>query len=166
MNTGRYQVAGFPLFVMGALLLSVAACNSTTDLTRDKARKLLDSATQLEVSNVSITRTAYDNARKDGYFTQEMGKEVSGPAAKDFVQYWWYAGTGVLRQPLRCVVSEVTGITDAPLGTGKIVKFTCTLRNVPEAVNRYTGSTSGTRAGSALFKLFDDGWRVANVGLE
>jgi hypothetical protein len=56
---------------------------------------------------------------------------------------------------------EVTGITDAPTDLkGKIAKFTWQYLDLPSAVKRFAVKGG---AGAALFKEYDDGWRIENI---
>jgi hypothetical protein len=79
------------------------------------------------------------------------------------------AGTLVLKPIPRRVV-EVTGISDGPgmvgpPGTVKIVEFTWrwNLEGLPDEVKNAVGQDLKDRKGNALFKLYDDGWRLERI---
>jgi hypothetical protein len=73
-------------------------------------------------------------------------------------------GAATVKVPLKRRAVEVTGIKDAPFDKdSKVVQFTWEYVDVPEPVNRYTGTTAGLHSGEALFKLYDDGWRIEGL---
>ena len=57
---------------------------------------------------------------------------------------------------------EVTGITDAR-GGGKLAEFSWKYKNLPQEIQPFA-CAGGT--GGAIFKLYDDGWRIIEVGVE
>ena len=59
---------------------------------------------------------------------------------------------------------EVTGITDAPTDLkGKLAKFTWNYLDLPSDVKRFAVKGG---AGAALFKEYDDGWRIEDIEYE
>jgi hypothetical protein len=113
--------------------------------------------------NVRVTQEAFQMAKRDGVLNQYLQLTPAGQVY--FTQYWWLAGQATLKgAPLKRKASEVTGITDAPPNVGgKIVDFTWRLSDAPDYVNKYTGTTGSPQKAQALFRLYDDGWRVDGI---
>lgn len=68
------------------------------------------------------------------------------------------------------MIGGVTGITEAELGMGTRVEFTWTWRLTPVGDDvRRAGALqqygAGQHQGQALFKYYDDGWRVEQLEL-
>jgi hypothetical protein len=163
----------FSLTILG--ILALTSCTSigsnSKDLTRAKALPLINAAKELAqpTAQVGVTKECLDIAVRDGFFMASYPTEQLSPkASQHFSKYWYFAGTATLQTPLKRKAIEVTGITDAPIGTGtKVVQFKWEYVDVPDFVNRYTGTTGiPHEEGQALLKLYDDGWRVEEVHIQ
>jgi hypothetical protein len=159
----------FTCGVYRATALAVAifqlSCSSTNskDLSRGTALSILMKYDKLgSEQTVHVSQEAFEMAKHDGVLNNF---QLSPAGQAYFTQYWYLAGQATLKgAPLQKKVSEVTGITDGPPSVGgKIVDFTWQFANTPDFVNKYTGTTGTPQKAQALFKLYDDGWRVEGI---
>jgi hypothetical protein len=68
--------------------------------------------------------------------------------------------------PARREIVEVTGIADAPIGRNlKEVHFRWRYAGLSEVATRYTGQGKTPHESEAIFRLYDDGWRVETITL-
>ena len=60
------------------------------------------------------------------------------------------------------LIVEVTGITDVEIGHGKMVQYRASYS--PQFVKAMKGAVnSNPRTGEAVFRLYDDGWRIEAI---
>ncbi len=167
---------------VAAVVLAFAGC-STTGLDRGKARRLIESYKSFDVpvGRVDCRTEALEAAAKEGILRVKKGRGSPFSFGEQYVPDRWEimpAGekyfaevddgtmscTVKLAAPTKLRLVDVTGIADAPFGTGthmKEVRYTWTL-DLPEPVRRYTG-TKGEGEGNAILRLYDDGWRVEEL---
>jgi len=162
----------FGLVVLFSVLLascSGSAVFNSKELTRTRALALLNKSGKITpTQDILITHEAAKLGINAPWLSPGMDI-VDEPARRYFLRYM---DMGVrrakLRTPLRREMTEVTGISDAPMGQGiKEVDFMWRFSDdVPEFVTKYTGMSSLPREGRATFKLYDDGWRVEEVDFD
>jgi hypothetical protein len=177
-----------PRQILALTLLAVivlAGCTSTgsnsKDLTRAKALTLLNAVKELgePTVQVMVTLDCYNLAQRDGLILarNEMSGDQLSPKAGQYFSFYqgvftadhtWGLGRADLKTPLKRKATEVTGITDAPMESGtKVVQFKWEYVDVPDFVNRYTGTIGiPHKEGEALIRLYDDGWRVEQVHIQ
>jgi hypothetical protein len=154
-----------PLTVL-LTLVTLLLANCSNNLTRTRALAMLNKDALPPVTDLEVTLESFRLARDNGFFESGPDKHAIGEASKYFDTYWWFAGAATLKVPLKRRAIEVTGIKDTPMDkNSKVVQFTWEYIDVPEEINRYTGTTAGVHSGEALFKLYDDGWRIDGLQL-
>lgn len=164
-----------PMLLLTAV--SLAACTSNEQLTRDSVRPIIDrylnsDADKLQVQTsrqgaalgVELGLWEFRGQALGGTTTlTEKGKRYFKSASR-----MWPSGTVLVdltERPQR-MVAEITGIADSPLGPGiKEVQFTWVyLSGQPWLMaNSGSGATAGSDGfplAKALLRRFDDGWRV------
>lgn len=156
-----------------AVLALLASCSKQTELTRDKARSVLTGAIP-SVSQFPLAQSQVKTGQKDGMWrlADRLGIGMLQcqltPKGQTLFKGCWQ-GTANLQgslsghavevlNPVPTSIKEITGITAGGEPGLKQVEFTYTL-DIPENLKRYIRPE--TRAGVALLKLYDDGWRVA-----
>ena len=157
-----------------AVLALLASCSKQTELTRDKARSVLTGAIP-SVSKFPLAQSQVKTGQKDGMWrlVDRLGIGMLQcqltPKGQALFKGCWQ-GTANLQgslsghavevlNPIPTSIKEITGITAGGEPGLKQVEFTYKL-DIPENLKRYIRPE--TRAGVALLKLYDDGWRVAN----
>jgi hypothetical protein len=170
------------------MFLFVAGCGPSKDLTRDKAKDLLDSALVPEQDvNVFLSPSEFIAGKRLGLWGESdpgitfYAFTPTGATYFDDRGLTRYCPSGCvipLKTPVKPHVIEVTGIADPPFANGnepvKIVEYTWNydwstlpdplkqlFSNAPEAVNPMSGQP-GPWKGHRVLQLYDDGWRVAN----
>ncbi len=160
-----------------ALVFLGIACGSR-DLTRQQAQELIEqhqefaleqelTATE-EAARRAIDEHLLEKRPFEGFGTMVDRSTGSGPyrvsvkGLKVFKVVDLYRFT--LQQPIHRKVSEVTGITEDASGT-KVATFLWHFSDLSVTLNRYTGVTTADHEGQALFRRYDDGWRVETVEL-
>jgi hypothetical protein len=144
-------------------------CTSDSNLSRSKAKDLLSQHPTFAapVKVIRITYEAFQTGCNDKLWDCQWGTIL--PKGAEFVTSWRGAGLVILRQQAKREVVEVTGITDAERGQGKVVEFTWKYTGIPAGFARHVGAGGTTPEKSkARFKLYDDGWRLEtlNVNVE
>jgi hypothetical protein len=158
------------LFILLSFCFLIASCGSEK-LTREKAAELIKKSEQIlkEKDYIKLNREAPKKGIKleiwkrhvNKFKLTDKGKKYFSTVGDTFV----FSGTyrAKLITPTEINV-EVTGITDAPTDVkGKLAKFAWNYLNLPSAVKRFAAK-GGT--GAALFKEYDDGWRIEDIAYE
>ena len=135
-------------------LLFVLACSASTELTRGVAKSLLSTHTTL---------TSHKNAVNwvDGGYQEYVAQ--GGPNNPAFAKVVLSANDRevTLNVDVTRAVDEITGISDPPIGQGmKEVQFRWSNRGIPDVMKALL-CLGGT--GRALFRRYDDGWRVDEI---
>jgi hypothetical protein len=114
-------------------------------------------------STVSLAGQALEGGQEEGMWTCAKTCVVTAAGLKYFAGLT--GGQVTLREPLRLEVVQVTGIADAPLGVGlKEVHFQWRPVGLSDVVARYIGQRGSANA-VAVLRLFDNGWRVVQTGV-
>ncbi len=155
--------------------VTVVACSK--DLSRGSAKDLIQKSSDFNTVTAVVAKSeAFDTAVKDNvlkprHFTTLMAKDDgtgSGPYELDDLGKQVFTMVSLnefkLREPLHRQLSDVTGITDGPQpGVTKAAQFKWHFTDLSEPVSKYTGVTNSDHDGEALFRKYDDGWRVEEV---
>jgi hypothetical protein len=152
------------------LCFFVASC-SAEKLTREKAAELIKRSEDISKEKDYIYLNA--EAPKKGikleiwkrkvnkFYLTDKGKQYFSAVGDTF----FFSGSyrAKILTPAEINV-EVTGITDAPTDAkGKLAKFTWQYLDLPSAVKRFAVQGG---LGAALFKEYDDGWRIEDIKYE
>ena len=147
-------------------LLILSACGSgNEDLTRKDAQQAINTAIPAaDKAEVALCSESVESGVQLGLWNQQreltsIGSSVLGPYF-DSLGFWW----GTLRHPVKIRIDEVTGI--AGLGEGSqvaTVEFRWSYADVPEPVHFMVAT--GFLA-EATFRLYDDGWRLDEGGID
>lgn len=131
--------AGFFLaLLIGTIPSTVAALESKTlsrQEAQDKIQKKLDYLVVVQLAEHAVTGSESKSRVVDIRSVDDMKK----------------------------VVLAVTGITDGLLPGSKVAEFTWHFKTVTKQIAERTGARTGDHRGDADFKLYDDGWRLAEV---
>jgi hypothetical protein len=168
--------------ITALVAMAFSASCSADELTRARAAALIEkdsrfssaSVIQLESRGRVLERTKQDAAVVEGLFSEVGTKLV--PTAKG-ARFWKPSpslGTArahrsgcELATPARRRVVEITGIADSLLGVGlKELSFKWKYDSLPSVVARYSGQSSQPHRGRAIFRRYDDGWRLEEISLE
>ena len=155
----------FPMPLIVVATLSVSCSNQ--GFSRSKAFELLNQSREITapVVDIPVTREGFRAADKEGWWRKVTweGQIQEAPARDYFSQYWYMAGTARLKTPIHKKVTEITGISESSGNKNeKEVEFRWEFSDVPDYVKKYAG-LGHQGEGAALFKLYDDGWRVETV---
>lgn len=137
------------------LLFGLTGC-SQNDLSRGRASGLIAASPKF---SEAVSTLQYHESGK------AMWEAHGGLNTRELVQAFAAASPQLtLVNPTHRTVETVTGIANFPLGEGvKEAQFTWRYDPLPRVAARYA-VVSGT--GKALFRQFDDGWRLENLDLE
>ncbi len=162
------------LFFLTSFMMS---CSSSKTLDRDRAKKLMEASKEFAVQP-AVVRISNDDIKRGeqaGYwhvrqnvnmwleFTPEGARLFGGGVRGD-------VSMNLLALPykLRRQLVEITGITDEPrLGQAKVAEFTWNwdFEGVPSEVKQFFQKCA-PRKYYAVFRLYDDGWRLEEYGGE
>ena len=149
--------------VIVSLLWSGSALAAAGTLTREQALRMIQAHPSI-TTPVTTARIGYEElqaALQDGIATQPGAYEaLTEKGRRHFSAYSMIAGATLVR-PLRRVASSVTGIRDS--GTNKIAEFTWHLDGLDSDTARYALLNNADQYGEALFRRYDDGWRIVTV---
>jgi peptidyl-prolyl cis-trans isomerase B (cyclophilin B) len=146
-------------------IVAILGCGEET-LSRPKAAALVEQYDSAEGSGViRVTEKSFEEAYEMKLW--EPGLRVAGQTSVTdgvFSEVSPVASSIKLSQPLAWGVT-VTGIVDAMAAgagpTAKEAQFTAVPKDVPPWLSQADGMKE--RRGVALFRLYDDGWRVESV---
>lgn len=174
-------------FVLCVSVLSGAGCSST-ELTRSKARQIIDSSPEFSKPNQVVSYTLDGQEIQKG-MAQDFWRRretwgrgelvLTNSGSTFFVSALLDLGetkaTVTLSPTSRRLVKEVTGIADAPALSGgsgapntlKMVEFTWDWddKSFPPGLKAFLGKLGkpSPANGSAILRLYDDGWRLEHV---
>jgi hypothetical protein len=171
----RFRPHNAYLFVSLTLIFALGisfGCSATGALSRPKAKALIEASDDFQRMHiVKLSNEGVKRGQDEGLWillvidmrlspqAQQIFKEITGEYMKGH--------KATLQTPVKARVIEVKGIADATSLTGgtsqmKETEFTWDYENLPSMVRRYA-TQGGT--GSALFRLYDDGWRIQKIKL-
>jgi hypothetical protein len=153
--------AGFPKQEIARL------CDTTEGLDRDAAKKLIQANAKFSepVSVVPMNIQPSELALREGILVDPFRNgrwQPSEEGKKYFTSIIPHTYMVTLANPLHREVVEVTGITEGSGGSQKLVNFTWRYRNLSDTIVRYTGLRRDHDA-TAVFRKYDDGWRVDEI---
>ncbi|MDD3471319.1 MAG: hypothetical protein PHS86_00905 [Syntrophaceae bacterium] len=138
---------------------------SAAELSRPVTKELLEASSKIRSLGMEVYMhpNAFPRGIQQGMWTGEPWQNDLTAKGIQYLQRLADAGTRmVLKQPIG-VTLEITGIADAILMSGmKEAKFTWAYVGLPSILKRYA-VFGGT--GTALLRLYDDGWRVEDISL-
>lgn len=178
--------AYLPTLLFGVALLSVVGCGRSEQVTRSSANELIAHSPQFTpaVAKLHLTATELQCginyglwAKADrrhhsfesmfGFFQiTPKGKTVLKSVSSSYSEP--YTADAVLNKEYPRIVLQVTGIADysPPLEgwTGREAQFTWHWRwdEFPDVVKQCI-SPSAPKKGTAVFRRYDDGWRVEQI---
>jgi hypothetical protein len=147
----------FTSFTLALILLAVTACSGSGELTRELAASKIEQSVLARANgSYSMAPFGFDRGTTQGYWNPEGALTERGQAIFTSV-----SRTSIAPKTPPTFLIQVTGITDAPSPAGaKEVQFTLSNNGASGPVRRFIIS-GGT--GTAIFRKFDDGWRIENV---
>lgn len=147
------------LLIFGATSAVQAAPLSRTEASR-AIEKHPDFAVMKSISNA--THSSFDRAVADGIWVNSRAGWEPTPLGRQY-----FTSVSMLKmtlaKPLHRAVVAVTGITESSITKHKIVEFTWRFTDLTRSLATYTGATTGDHSGSAIFSLYDDGWRIIDL---
>ena len=155
------------LLILLPLCFFITSCGSEK-LTRKKAAELIKKSEKIskEKDYIYLNAKAPEKGVKLEIWKRQLNKFKLTEKGKKYFSAvrdtFFFSGDYIAKlvNPTKIDV-EVTGITDAPTDLkGKIAKFTWQYLDLPSAVKRFAIKGG---AGAALFKEYDDGWRIENI---
>ena len=150
------------------LLAFVLVSCGRPELARQDAAKLIENSSFFSEESNS-TLLMHDNGKQLGFelgwWTFDRGNAVNfSPAIRSegsaVTTCGWMFDCMVVNKPVRIAVS-VTGITGDTDQTVRTVAFDWQYKDLPPLSRRI--AIQGGQ-GKAMFRLFDDGWRLAEIG--
>jgi len=158
--------------------LALAACDSKTSLSRSKAKDILQASKQFSeiASDIRLTdaeikrgtEQGYWGAANSGVFIFGEGPSLNFTAkGKQLFESYAHQSGGTsprwINEALKPLVTEVTGITDNGQNE-KAAAFNWTVDSskLPPDI-RPIFKDHPAKDGVAVFKLFDDGWRLEMI---
>jgi hypothetical protein len=158
------------LFTLLSFCFLITSCGAEK-LTREKATELIKKSENIlkEKDYICLNREAPKKGIKLEVWERQVNKfKLTEKGKKYFSEVgdtFFFSGTYMAKlvTPIEIDV-EVTGITDAPTDVkGKLAKFTWNYLGLPSPVKRFAVKGG---AGAALFKEYDDGWRIEDIKYE
>jgi hypothetical protein len=165
------------LFLVAVALINLVSCSNTKELTRDKAKKMLESSERFTPKQVElvIASDTVNCGRQLGlwYNTGPWGNLLIGPKGTQDIQTILADGRGggrfTLKKAYKRRIVEITGIREQPNpfggGNMKVAEFTWVydMDDWPAVIKTCIPKMSNAK-GRAMFALYDDGWRIEQVG--
>ncbi len=145
-----------------SFVFALAACGQA-DLDRSHAEELLNESEKMiaPVKSLRFAEGGYDQGVEQGKWTVKGDLRIDANLGIDKVS----KQSITLGAPASRRVTSVTGIAElAESGSGaKLVEFEWQYAEIPNLARRYVRAGG---SGSALARLYDDGWRVSQVNLK
>lgn len=169
------------LIISLATLLVLAGCSSSgsSTLTRDKAKAVLEKseAVQKGISTITLDDQDVQAGLKAGLWRQQKPSNFINITGGDPILELTPLGRKYFRQfhpqiegrivdlnhPANAKITEITGISNAPLdtdGTMKAVDFVYALAFDGDQQPLASVISATPTKGQTVLKLYDDGWRV------
>lgn len=151
---------------MGVLVLIALATTSVhaAPLTRPEALRAIEKHADFgAISTIpNATHPSFDRGVKDGLWVNTRGGWEPTAFGRQYFTSVNMLGMK-LSKPLHRTVVAVTGISDGAHTSNKIVEFTWRFTDLTRSLSDYTGATTGDHAGKAVFRYYDDGWRIISL---
>jgi len=151
---------------LAPLLLLIVACSSSKELTRSKASALINAKPDFATTKVlPVEPHTFDKMIADKLFVQPGSGQWWQPSQETRAYITSLSNGGyALAKPLSRSVAEIDGISPGPDEGTKVASFTYHYNDVPPFISQHAAITSDKIFhAEALFKTYDDGWRVEEV---
>jgi hypothetical protein len=152
------------LAIMLCIVLCVVGCGKSTDLSRPKAKEIIEAAPIFK-SGPAVVRLTPDLLAKGEQEGLWNGAFMTPKGERIFSGWGPESNVIKMRDNMSRSVIDVTGISASPFGESdeksKWVNFTWNwnLKDLSPEAQQFLGNYP-PRKYNALLKLFDDGWRL------
>jgi len=157
---------GVSALVAASVLLACSGRSSAKELTRSKAKELIQRSPSFSITEtVPTSNLAFNVAQAAGMWKSDPNSSWWVPSREGAALFRSITLTVVtLVKPLHRTVTEVTGITEGlEPNVTKVAEFKWYFNDLAEPVARYTGATTADHDGHAALRLYDDGWRIEDI---